>query len=404
MPANIVPKTPRKRRAQPLGFPTGPPVFPVGMSVLVAVASACAAHPPKAPRAPSEPEPQVIETARLIVTPRDAASVEELFAGAQRLLEDGRLQEAVRDFDRVSRLDPEGPWALEAAHRAALAVEDAGQHRDAAQRFERLALGHPREGLARDALVRSIRLYLFLEEWQRGGRLGQVLLSRYEDLVPLEQIVGSSARALAFLARAELEEAQHYVGLGRRVIDEHRLDSAGVIPRDLAQVFFALGELNRLRAEAIRLDAPEHFVQRFEKRAQLLLDAQGAYSDVMRAHDAHWSAMAGYRVGELYGSLHREVMEMPRPPGADTERRRLLFEGALRLRYSVLLDKGLAMFEHTLAMAERTGEQSAWVERTQRAKRQLQQAAEAERAAIDALPFSRADLQAVLREIQGRQP
>jgi len=95
---------------------------------------------------------------------------------------------------------------------------------------------------------------------------------------------------------------------------------------------------------------PSDFAAVLEQRCQLLLDAQSAYSDAMRAYDAHWSAMAGFRVGELYQKLHEELMQVPAPKSADSAGKRQLFEGAMRLRYSILLDKAKAMMDHTVAM------------------------------------------------------
>ena len=84
-------------------------------------------------------------------------------------------------------------------------------------------------------------------------------------------------------------------------------------------MYFALGELRRMRAERIHfVPVPENFGAALEQRCQLLLDSQSAYSDAMRAYDSHWSAMAGYRVGELYQKLHEELMQVPAPKAADT--------------------------------------------------------------------------------------
>jgi hypothetical protein len=169
------------------------------------------------------------------------------------------------------------------------------------------------------------------------------------------------------------------------------------LPRDLALVYFALGEVRRVRAERLNFrPVPPNFVAVLEQRCEFMLQAQSAYSDVMRAYDAHWSAMAGYRVGELYQRLHADLMQIPAPASAESVSKRQLFEGAMRLRYSILLSKGLAMMDHTLAMAERTGEASVWVSHTRRAKVELERAVRAEQAAIDQLPYRRDDLQRAL--------
>jgi hypothetical protein len=188
-----------------------------------------------------------------------------------------------------------------------------------------------------------------------------------------------------------------------QIVDELQLDRAGRIPRDLAALYFAQGEARRRKAEGVKLSPdPATFATRLEERCQLLLSAQSSYSDSMRAYDAHWSAMAGYRVGELYERLHHELMEMPPPTQAGTERQRQLFEGAMRLRYSVLVSKALTMMEHTLIMAERTGEASDWVRRSAAAKVELEQALQEEQAALARLPYTRSDLEQALRDIERR--
>jgi hypothetical protein len=125
----------------------------------------------------------------------------------------------------------------------------------------------------------------------------------------------------------------------------------------------------------------------------------------MRAYDAHWSAMAGFRVGELYQRLHADLMAVTPPKTADTERRRQLFEGAMRLRYAILLDKAKAMMDHTLLMASRTGEQSSWVERSVAARDAIARAMDAEKIALSRLPYTREQLQAALDSFTaGRAP
>ena len=82
---------------------------------------------------------------------------------------------------------------------------------------------------------------------------------------------------------------------------------------------FALGEVRRLKSERISFTPlPPNFTDVLEQRCQALLDAQAAYTDAMRGYDAHWSAMAGYRVGQLYQRLHAEVMQIPPTAQAKT--------------------------------------------------------------------------------------
>lgn len=356
------------------------------------------------------PEYRELRVDHLVVTAGESLSAFELLQRGKNALDRGDAPAAARDLDLVVEQDPRGPWTEEALYVGARAHEESGDHLGAAQRFARVAREFPKGEFTRDAYVRAVRVFVFLEQWDTAGRLSHAFVEKYRERLPREEVVVQSAIALAELARAGQSalartKAQVPLMRARSVIERYRLDGAGDIPRDLAQVYFAKGELLRLEGESVGFDPlPGDFADQFERRAQLLLDAQSAYSDVMRAYDAHWTAMAGFRVGELYQRLHRDVMSAPRPVGADTERRKLAFEAALRLRYSVLLKKGLNMMEHTLAMAERTGESSAWVSRARQARDEIKAAYAVEQAAVDACPYSKEDLERVLAEIARRQP
>jgi hypothetical protein len=72
----------------------------------------------------------------------------------------------------------------------------------------------------------------------------------------------------------------------------------------------------------------------------------------------------------------------------------------MRLRYAVLLEKAFTMMEHTLAMSKRTGEDSSWVGKAEEAKQKIEQAIRAEQAAIDRLPYTRAQLRAALEDLR----
>ncbi len=340
---------------------------------------------------------------RMVVTPEEALGVDELIARGEQALERGDARAALEDFDRVVRSEPTGDFAARAWLLSSEAEEQLNDLHAAVARLEQLVRRQPTHPLVREALVRLVRLHAHLESWKRAGWAATQLLPQVDELPPLEQIVVYGGQGLALVFAGDIDQAAYFVEKGRNVVDDHALDRAGRVPRDLAQLYFALGEIRRARAERIRfVPVPSNFAAVLEERCQLLLDAQSAYSDAMRAYDAHWSTMAGYRVGELYQSLHEELMAVPPPAAANTEARRALFEGAMRLRYSVLLQKAGAMLDHTLAMAERTGERSHWVERTRAAREAIARALASENAAIDALPATRAELQAALDALADR--
>ena len=371
--------------------------------VLVLLLTACGSASPSVARplaAPAAPPPASFAVPRTVVTPLDAATVDEMFNRASADFQAKRYAEAARGFDRLAEVDPDGPRAEDAFFFGAAAHDELGELGAAAARYQEVARRYPRGARSREALVRAVRLLAHLERFREAGEAADLLLARLPELTPLDRVVAYGGKSLAVVASDAPDGATYFISKARDIIDAERLDAAGAVPRDLAQVYFALGELRRLRGERITFEPlPPRFAETLEERCQLLLDAQSAYSDTMRAYDAHWSAMAGYRVGELYQRLHEQLMRVKPPASADTAAKAQLFEGAMRLRYSVLLQKGLAMMEHTVALAERTGEQSGWVLRAAESKRALQKAMDEEDAALRRLPYTREQLERALDDL-----
>ncbi|HEY3494644.1 MAG TPA: hypothetical protein VGK73_08165 [Polyangiaceae bacterium] len=363
----------------------------------------CASQPDGAAGAKA-PAGGEIAVPRIVVTPTGTTTLAELFARAEAQARAGDALGAAALYDRVSELEPTASLAGEAAFRAGEAHDAAGHHEAALLRFRFVADRHPEHVRARVALARATRLLAYLGDWTSAGRYADRMLERASELTPFETIAAYSSKALALVAAGDDVRASSFVERGRTVVERHALDLAGKLPRDVAPLYFALGEIRRVRSERVRLNVdPELFLGVLEQRCQLILDAQSAYSDAWRAYDAHWSTLSGYRLGEMYAKLHEELMTVAPPPTADTDSRRQLFEGAMRLRYSVLLEKARGMLEHTVAMAERERERSEWVGHARQALERIRRAEQAEQAALDRLPYTRADLEELLAELQKRR-
>jgi len=132
---------------------------------------------------------------------------------------------------------------------------------------------------------------------------------------------------------------------------------------------FSLGEYRKLKSEKISLNPPgPDFLQKLEMRCQLLLDAQTAYADAIRSIDPHWAAMSGYRVGEMYRTLHHDLMLIPPTEKAKTESDKQLFYGIMHVRYRALLEKGITMMQRTLDFGDKTGAATVWMKRAEAAK------------------------------------
>ncbi|WP_235879918.1 hypothetical protein [Polyangium aurulentum] len=347
-----------------------------------------------------EAEGRVVEVPPMVVSPYTEAELAAEFERARAALLAGANREAAGTFDKLVRLAPEGETAPPSLYNAGVAYEALGEREEAAARHRALVRRFPGHALEKSTLFRLARLLAYTERWGELVEVADKLLTR-GDLAVLQAIEARGARALGLVEQGQVDAAAREVTAAQDLAEGSRLGEAGKPPLELAQVSFALGEVRRVRSEAVTfVPVPANFAEVLEKRCQGLLDAQSAYTDAMRSLDAHWSAMAGFRVGALYQQLHRDVMKVPPPAGADTLRKKQLWEGAMRLRYRVLLEKGLRMMDGTVRLGDRTGEASAWVGRAREAKRALELALEDEKAALARLPFTEDELREALDSLK----
>jgi len=335
-----------------------------------------------------------------VVTPTTTLTLAELFAAARAAADRGDYSGAAVRFDRVVELEPNGELAPEALFLAGEARGLLGDQAGALKRYEAVSDRYPTHPRAGDAAIRCVRLLSYGEQWDWAGRFADRALERAGDLRPLQLVLAYAGKALQSASQGEDVRASVFVERGRDIVEREGLDLAGRLPPELAPLYFALGEVDRERSERVQLEPTASFPALLEARCQLILDAQRAYSDTWRAYDSYWSTLAGFRLAEMYEKLHQQVMAMAPPPTADTDARRQLYEGGMRLRYSVLLEKARGMMEHTLAMAERTGERTAWVDRARESLAKIKAAEEAEEASLARLPYSRDDLEQAFAELR----
>lgn len=344
--------------------------------------------------------PAHVELPRIVVTPTETMTLAEMFAAARAAADRSDFRSAASLFDRVVALEPHGELAGEALFLAGEARGLLGDQAGALERYEAVADRYPEHARARDAAVRAVRLLAYREEWDWAGHYADRALEHAADLKPLQLVVAYAGKALQSVSAGDDERARVYVERGRELVERNGFDLAGRLPSEVAPLYFALGEVYRERSERVHLEPTREFPALLETRCQAILDAQRAYSDTWRAYDSFWSTLAGFRLAEMYEKLHTDVMAMGPPPSADTDSLRALYEGGMRLRYSVLLEKARGMLEHTLAMAERTGERTAWVERARDALRYITDAEAAEQASLAQLPYSRDDLEQAFAELR----
>lgn len=365
----------------------------------------CAAS--TAPRGVPAGPPTHLDVQPRIVTADDVTTEAELGRRGERSLMEQRWEDAAAAYRTLASLDPPSARLPEYLFDLGLAYEGVQERAKARDVFMDLAKRFPEGPKARASLVRAASLDAYLEDWQALATIGDRLLSR-GDLEDVDRVVALGSRGLARIELGDDAGASKDVLEGLDLSDRLHYGERDVLPVAVAQLRFALGEIRRVRSERVSLDRNqpdfyERFLQRLEERSVGVLEAQQAYAMAVRSIDPHWAAMSGYRVGEMYRTLHRDLMQIPPPPESKTERQKQVFYAFMHVRYRIMLEKGLRQLEQTIALGERTGDTSAWIARAHEAKREMETALADEKAQIGKMPFTEDEIEAALARLEGKR-
>jgi hypothetical protein len=379
--------------------------------VVLAALAGCAASP----SAPSIPPPTVVVASPQILGPHAEGTPRELRQTAERALAAQKFREAA---DALETLLASHDPSVE-AERAVLLYDLATAYEGledlvkARETYRQISSTYPASVQARGALAREELLDVYLEDWSRLGAVAAALLAR-TDVDDVDRLTGLGARGLAEIESGDASQsvrATKDVQDGLDLVDSLHYGAAGRLPAPAAQLYFALGETRKARSEAIVLDEVPDFLARINLRCELLLSAQSAYADAIRSVDPHWAAMSGERVGEMYRSLHHDLMLIVSRK-AKNESDRQLFYAMMHVRYRVLLEKGIAMMQRTLDFAAKTWPDaatggtpegaSAWTKRAEAAKREMQQSLEEEKAEIAKYPFTEEEITKALAILEAK--
>ncbi|WP_242394948.1 tetratricopeptide repeat protein [Anaeromyxobacter oryzisoli] len=320
---------------------------------------AAATTAPAIPPAPAAPPRITYPPEEVKASPTDVElegkNDEELFAIGTAAYGAGEYARAAAAFARLVDRYPSSRHEAAALFDAGLAYQHLEEWRLALERFR--ALERKYEGP--DALEASFKiadcLYYLHELPEAHARLEEIL--RREGLDPTLRIRALAQRGVLELEAGKAEEAERSfrlaLGAWQGASEEERLDP--YYP-SLAQYY--LGETYRTWFRALPLDPSTgdeaRLRQDLEHKAEMLLSAQGHYLRAIRMGDDRWAVAAGFRIGELYDELRKQLLEAPLPPGLDAEHA-AAYRAELRRRVRVLAAKAITAYEQTIARASRTG-------------------------------------------------
>ncbi len=285
---------------------------------LLLLAAACAtvrapespvATTPAPPALPPEIvyEPEVIAPAQVDLELSDKND-EELFAIGSAAYGAGDFRRAAAAFARIADVHAQSSHAATAIFNAGMSYQKLEEWRLALERFRTFVKAY--EGPdAVDAEFRVAQCLYHLDELNDARALLKKLADR-EGVEPELRIRALAERGVVELEAGLGEDAERTLQLAlqtwREAEEKERLDEWHA-----AQAQFYLGEVYREWFRAIPLvpkgNDEGELAKALESKAQMLLTAQGHYIRAIRMQNEQWAVAAGFRCGELYDELRKQL-------------------------------------------------------------------------------------------------
>jgi tetratricopeptide (TPR) repeat protein len=333
-----------------------------------------------------------------IIAPHAEGNSRELFAKAEAALAARNWTEAINNFTALLNANEKSAADLfpTALFDLGVAYEGSSARNEARDDYARLVASYPDDALAKPSLLRILDLDAFLEDWPELGKTAQIVLDR-KDADDVDRMTALGARGLSEIEIGNDVPAGRDVEAGLEISERLNIGAGGRLPAPVSQLRFALGEIRRVRSERIHfvpddvpdaMNVPADFLAKMNARCEGLMDAQHAYGEAMRSVDAHWIAMSGFRVGEMYRKLHHDLMVIPPTLLAKSDKQKQIFFAIMHVRYRVLLEKGADMMDRTISVADAGLDSSDWISRARALKADIDLALDEEKAVIKSFPFS----------------
>jgi tetratricopeptide (TPR) repeat protein len=332
---------------------------PLALSLSLACAAARSTVPPPPGGARPQPESLAFPPEEVTVSRTDlelqGKNDEELFAIGTAAYGAGELARAAAAFARLADLFPSSRHEAAALFDAGLAYQRLEEWRLALERFRTVERKY--EGAdALEATFKVADCLYYLHELDDARKVLEGVLAR-PGLEPPVRIRALAQRGVLELESGRAEDAEKTFRLALSTW-QGASESERVDPYYPSLAQYYLGETYREWFRALPLDPSTGDEARLradlEHKAEMLLSAQGHYLRAIRMGEDRWAVAAGFRIGELYDELRRQLLDAPLPPGLDDEHA-AAYRAELRRQVRVLAAKAISAYEQTLSRAARSG-------------------------------------------------
>jgi len=360
----------------------------VGLGVLLAAAGGCAG------RAPRTAEPTEVANGRSpageaappaarpheMPPDRGERSAAVLVAEAEDALVGGAPARAVALFSRAlgAAADSEADGAV--VGRAYLGLARAHERQGDCSGAIRAYAGYAAQlgptDQSREVHMRRGACEAELERWERSALsyAAADALAQAEGALPSVRVEILARRGFALFQLEQFDEAVVALDEADAVYeaamadDTERFDTYYFV--GMARFYRAAVWHRRFRSLEIRPGQREMAAD-FERKLELLTQAQDAYNHTIRAKHVFWVSASGYQLGSLFEEFYDALMYAPVPEWL-TDAQRVTYYEELKKQLRPVVNKAIWVFEKNLETARRLGYENPFIEKTEAQLARLQ--------------------------------
>src|SRR5688572_29891664 len=337
-------------------------------------------------------EPILIRSQTDPLTGLDGYDALQLLDLGNQLYERNEPDKAVAVYERLLETFADSEHVPAAIYNKGLALEKLAEFDKALGCYQSIVEKHQESKSYRDAYFRIALMHGKLERWKDvADTFWQI--RQLGDLSTMDELEARVGQGVGMFMQNDFATAESEFNGALRFYDSHK--SEEYLPADywIGQARFYLGEIYAREFESKKLSEPdlnedqwaEMMGKELEEKCELLLRAQNNFIRAIRIGHTGWATAAGFRIGSLYEKLYDDLLKVPVPPSLSDDGKKFYLD-ELRKKVSVLVMKAIMVYERSLEMAQRVGEQNEWVKRTSESLERMKSLAMAQLDAPEATP------------------
>jgi tetratricopeptide (TPR) repeat protein len=315
-------------------------------------------------------DPLLIRSETDPLTGLDGYDAPQLLDLGNQLYEKNQADQAIQVYDRLLEHFADSEHVPPALYNKGLAFEKLAEFEKALACYQLILERHDRSKSHRDAYFRTALMYGKLSRWKEvADTFWQI--RQLGDLNTIDEIEARVGQGVGMFMQNDHATAESEFMGALRFYEEHKKEEYLPVDYWIGQARFYLGEIYAREFESRKLSEPnldedqwaDMMGKELEEKCELLLRAQNNFIRTIRIGHTGWATAAGFRIGSLYEKLYDDLIGVPTPPSLSDDGKKFYLE-ELRKKVGVLVMKAIQIYERSLEMAQRVGEENEWVKRT----------------------------------------